>query len=31
VPVTEQKPMLHYSADQGGAVLHGGGKWFRLY
>lgn len=31
VPVTEQKPMLNYSADQGGAILHGGGKWFRLY
>lgn len=31
IPVAEQKPMLNYSADQGGAVLHGGGKWFRLY
>ena len=31
VPKTDQKPLLSYSADAGGAVLHGGGKWFQLY
>ena len=31
VPQADQKPLLTYSADAGGAVLHGGGKWFKLY
>lgn len=31
VPQADQKPMLSYSADEGGAVMHGGGKWFKLY
>ncbi len=31
VPQEDQKPLLSYSADQGGAVMHGGGKWFKLY
>ncbi len=31
VPQEDQKPLLCYSADQGGAVMHGGGKWFKLY
>ena len=28
---TDKKPLLNYSADAGGAVLHGGSKWFKLY
>jgi hypothetical protein len=31
VPQTDPKPLLNYSADVGGAILHGGGKWFKLY
>jgi hypothetical protein len=31
VPQDDKKPLLSYSADQGGAVMHGGGKWFKLY
>ena len=31
VPQTDQKPLLSYSADAGGAVAHGGAKWFKLY
>lgn len=31
VPQADKKPLLSYSADQGGAVMHGGGKWFKLY
>jgi len=31
VPKTEKEPLLSYSADSGGAILHGGGKWFKLY
>jgi hypothetical protein len=31
VPITDKKPILYYSADAGGAVLHGGSMWFRLY
>lgn len=31
VPQADQKPLLSYSADEGGAVMHGGGKWFKLY
>ena len=31
VPQADQKPLLSYSADAGGAVLHGGTKWFKLY
>jgi hypothetical protein len=31
VPQADQKPLLTYSADVGGAVLHGGSKWFKLY
>ena len=31
VPQADQKPLLNYSADAGGAVLHGGSKWFKLY
>jgi hypothetical protein len=31
VPKADQKPLLSYSADAGGAVAHGGGKWFKLY
>jgi len=27
----DSRPLLSYSADAGGAVLHGGGKWFKLY
>jgi hypothetical protein len=27
----DNKPLMSYSADAGGAVLHGGGKWFALY
>lgn len=30
VPVTEEKPLLFYSADAGKAVLHGGNIWFVL-
>jgi hypothetical protein len=30
--VSEQDkvPLMSYSADAGGAVMHGGGKWFLL-
>jgi hypothetical protein len=31
VPKTDKTPLLNYSADAGGAVLHGGSKWFKLY
>jgi hypothetical protein len=31
VPKKEQRPLLNYSADAGGAVHHGGGKWIKLY
>jgi len=31
VPQADRKPLLTYSADAGAAVLHGGGKWFKLY
>jgi hypothetical protein len=31
VPITVRKPLLYYSADAGGAVLHGGSMWFKLY
>ena len=31
VPQQDKKPIMNYSADVGGAVLHGGGKWFQLY
>jgi hypothetical protein len=27
----DKKPIVSYSADAGGAVVHGGGKWFQLY
>jgi hypothetical protein len=27
----DKNPVMSYSADSGGAVMHGGGKWFRLY
>jgi hypothetical protein len=27
----DRKPLISYSADAGGAVMHGGGKWFQLY
>lgn len=30
VPVTDENPLLYYSADAGKAVLHGGNIWFRL-
>jgi hypothetical protein len=26
----DMAPLMHYSADSGGAVMHGGGKWFLL-
>jgi hypothetical protein len=31
VPETDETPLLNYSADAGGAVLHGGSKWFKLH
>jgi hypothetical protein len=31
VPITDEKPLLYYSADAGKAVLHGGNMWFKLY
>ncbi len=31
IPRADQKLLLSYSADEGGAVVHGGGKWFKLY
>jgi hypothetical protein len=30
VATNDKAPLIHYSADTGGAVQHGGGKWFRL-
>ncbi|MFC1839329.1 hypothetical protein ACFL1N_07105 [Thermodesulfobacteriota bacterium] len=30
VPITDEKPLLYYSADAGKAVLHGGNIWFKL-
>jgi len=31
VPEQDKTPLMAYSADIGGAVMHGGVKWFRLY
>lgn len=31
VPQEDKEPIMNYSADVGAAVLHGGGKWFKLY
>ncbi len=30
IPQQDKAPLVSYSADAGGAVMHGGGKWFRL-
>jgi hypothetical protein len=27
----DKRPLTSYSADAGGAVMHGGGKWFQLF
>jgi hypothetical protein len=31
VPQQDKSPLMNYSADSGGAVMHGGGTWFKLY
>jgi len=31
IPTADKNPVMCYSADAGGAVMHGGGKWFQLY
>jgi hypothetical protein len=30
VPQQDKVPLMSYSADSGGAIMHGGGKWFLL-
>jgi hypothetical protein len=30
IPQQDKAPLMSYSADAGGAVVHGGGKWFML-
>ncbi len=31
VPQQDKTPLMTYSADQGGAIVHGGAKWFALH
>jgi hypothetical protein len=31
IPQQDKKPLMNYSADKGGAIVHGGEKWFQLY
>ena len=31
VPLQDKNPLMNYSADSGGAVMHGSGTWFKLF